>query len=134
MRYWSRFFCIFILFLLLYFLLTRFSYFIFDFYASIIFLLFMATKVVHRFLRQPNIASNIHNRVANRYDPFNNTLTVLKDPKANRELYLIGTTNSSTLLAYRTKKLIEKVKPSSLYVQATSTWWNTAKHVEVFTL
>lgn len=89
------------------------------------------TKVVHRFLRQPNISSSIYNRVANRFDPFNNTLTVLKDPKRNRELYLIGTTNSSTTLAYRTKKLVEEVKPSSVYVQATQTWWSRAKHVQV---
>ena len=41
------------------------------------------TKVVHRFLRQPNINSSIYNRISNRYDPFNNTLTVLIDPKTN---------------------------------------------------
>ena len=67
----------------------------------------MATQVVHRFLRQPNINSSITNRIGNRSDPFANTLTVLKDPKNNRELFLIGTTNSSTTLAYRTKKLIQ---------------------------
>jgi hypothetical protein len=88
-------------------------------------------KVIHRFLRQPNIPSSIYNRVANRYDPFANTLTVLKDPQTNRELYLIGTTNSSTTLAYRTKKLIEDVKPSSVYVQASQKWWNVAKAVQV---
>lgn len=90
-----------------------------------------STKVIHRFLRQPNINSGIYNRAGNRYDPFNNTLTVLKDPKGNRELYLIGTTNSSTTLAYRTKKLIEDVKPTSVYVQATSEWWKAAKAVQV---
>jgi hypothetical protein len=89
------------------------------------------TKVIHRFLRQPNIPSSIYNRVANRYDPFANTLTVLKDPQNNRELYLIGTTNSSTTLAYRTKKLIEDIKPSSVYVQASQQWWNVAKAVQV---
>jgi ribulose 1,5-bisphosphate carboxylase large subunit-like protein len=89
------------------------------------------TKVIHRFLRQPNINSSIYNRISNRYDPFNNTLTVLKDPKTNRELYLIGTTNSSTTLAYRTKKLVEEVKPSSVYVQASQKWWNIAKSVQV---
>ncbi len=89
------------------------------------------TKVIHRFLRQPNINSNIHNRISNRHDPFANTLIVLKDPKTNRQLYLIGTTNSSTLLAYRTKKLVEELKPSSVYVQASNTWWNSAKLVEV---
>jgi hypothetical protein len=67
----------------------------------------MSTKVFHRFLRQPNLPSSIQNRIGNRYDPFNNTLTILKDPASNRELYLIGTTNSSTTLAHRTKKLLD---------------------------
>lgn len=89
------------------------------------------TKVIHRFLRQPNINSSIYNRIANRFDPFNNTLTVLKDPQANRSLYLIGTTNSSTTLALRTKKLVEEIKPSTMYVQASKTWWNSAKVVQV---
>lgn len=65
------------------------------------------TKVVHRFIRNANIESNIYNRVANRHDPFKNTLTVLKDPKHDRTLTLIGTTNSSTTLAHRTKNLLE---------------------------
>ena len=63
-------------------------------------------SVFHRWVRQPNLHSDIYNRVANRADPLNNTLTVLEDPTHNRRLYLIGTTNSSTTLAYRTKKLI----------------------------
>lgn len=62
--------------------------------------------VVHRWVRQPNLHSDIRNRVANRSDPLKNTLTVLEDPNTNRKLYLIGTTNSSTTLAYRTRKLI----------------------------
>lgn len=64
-------------------------------------------SVIHRWVRQPNLNSGIYSRVANRYDPFENTLTVLEDPKNNRKLYLIGTSNSSTTLAYRTKKLIQ---------------------------
>jgi aspartokinase len=64
-------------------------------------------KVIHRFVRNPNIDSNIHNRVANRFDPFKNTITTLKDPATNRTLTLIGTTNSSTTLAHRTKVLCE---------------------------
>lgn len=87
-----------------------------------------ATKVIHRFLRQPNLASSPHNRVGNRYDPFANTFTLLKDPQGNRELFLVGTTNSSTTLAHRTKKLIEEINPTSLYVQTTQNWWNHAKH------
>lgn len=91
-----------------------------------------AGKVVHRFLRQPNHASCETSRIANRYAPFSNTLTHLQDPQSNRELFLIGTTNSSTTLAHRTRKLIEEVKPTSLYVQTTENWWNYAKHSQVF--
>jgi len=43
-------------------------------------------------------------------------MSVLEDPKNNRKLYLIGTTHSSTKLAYRTKELIEKVNPDSVFV------------------
>lgn len=91
----------------------------------------MSVKVVHRFLRQPNINSSIYNRVADRHDPFANTLTLLEDPKTNRSLYLIGTTNASTTLAYRTRKLIQEVNPTSLYVQANQNWWDHARHISV---
>jgi len=64
------------------------------------------TKVVHKFIRSANIDSNIWNRVANRFDPFNNTLTTLTDPANQRTLTLIGTTNSSTTLACRTQQLL----------------------------
>ena len=66
-------------------------------------------SVVHSWVRQANLHSDIFNRVANRSDPFKNTLTILEDPNTKRKLYLIGTTNSSTTLAHRTKKLIKDV-------------------------
>ena len=59
-------------------------------------------SVTHRFLRNPNYWSNVSSRVANRSKPLENTLTKLEDPASGRTLYLIGTTNSSSLLAYRT--------------------------------
>jgi hypothetical protein len=90
-----------------------------------------STKVVHRFLRCANINSGIYNRIANRFDPFENTRTILKDPNTGRTLTLIGTTNSSTTLALRTKQLLEESKPDAVYVQASPTWWNYAKHVDV---
>ena len=40
-----------------------------------------STKVIHRFIRNANLDSNIYNRVANRFDPFKNTLVTLNDPK-----------------------------------------------------
>ena len=35
-----------------------------------------------------------------------------------KDVYLIGTTNQSTMLAQRTKKLIEEIKPDQVFVQA----------------
>ncbi len=89
------------------------------------------TKVIHRFIRNANLDSNIHNRVANRFAPFTNTLLTLNDPATQRTLTLIGTTNSSTTLSHRTRVLLEKVKPDALYVQASQDWWNFAKHTNV---
>jgi hypothetical protein len=91
----------------------------------------MAARVIHRFVRNPNIDSNIHNRVANRFAPFTNTLTTLTDPQHGRTLTLIGTTNSSTTLAHRTQALLEKLSPDAVYVQASPEWWSHAKHVQV---
>lgn len=90
-----------------------------------------STKVVHRFLRNPNLDSNIYNRISNRHDPFKNTVTTLKDNKHGRTLTLIGTTNSSTTLAYRTKNLLEEIKPDAVYVQTSYDWWQYAKQTDV---
>lgn len=94
----------------------------------------MSAKIIHRFIRNANIDSNIHNRVANRYNPFENTQLTLNDPKFGRTLTLIGTTNSSTTLANRTRRLLEEVKPDALYVQTSEAWWKYAKHTDVFIL
>ena len=85
------------------------------------------TKVVHRFIRNANIDSNVYNRTANRFDPFKNTLTTLTDPSTQRTLTLIGTTNSSTTLAHRTKVLMDQLRPDAVYVQTSSNWWDYAK-------
>ncbi len=89
------------------------------------------TKIVHRFVRQPNLASDIYNRVANRFDPIANTQVSLQDPASGRTLTLIGTTNSSTTLAQRTRILLEKERPDAVYVQASPAWWNYAQHLDV---
>jgi len=44
-----------------------------------------------------------------------------------REVYLIGTMNQSTMLAQRTKKLIEELKPDTVIVQTSDAWWQDAK-------
>jgi pheromone shutdown protein TraB len=38
-----------------------------------------------------------------------------------KEVYLIGTANQSTMLAQRTKKLIEELKPDTVLVQTNQT-------------
>lgn len=84
-------------------------------------------SVFHPWIRNANLHSDITNRVANRFDPFKNTLTVLEDPNTQRKLYLIGTTNSSTTLAHRTKKLVKDVSANAVFVQTTPQWWNYAR-------
>lgn len=90
-----------------------------------------ATKVVHKFIRNANIDSNIYNRVANRFDPFKNTLVSLRDPQNDRTLTLIGTTNSSNTLAQRTKKVLDELRPDAVYVQTSWNWWQYAKKTDV---
>ena len=90
-----------------------------------------ATKVVHRFIRNANLDSNIYNRVANRFDPFKNTLVTLNDPKNDRTLTLIGTTNSSNTLAHRTKNVLQQLQPDAVYVQTSWDWWQHAKKTDV---
>jgi hypothetical protein len=38
--------------------------------------------------------------------------------------------NSSTMLAQRTQKLIQELKPDAVMVQTNENWWNAAKLLE----
>ena len=55
---------------------------------------------------------------------------MLEDPASQRKLFLIGTTNSSTLLAQRTKKLIEEEKPDAVFLQTNAKWVEIAKQLQ----
>lgn len=88
-------------------------------------------SAAHRFLRNPNNDSSIFKRAWSRGNPFENTFTLLEDPKTGKKVYLIGTTNSSTILATRTKKLIEAIKPDSVLVQTSLPWYKRACHIQV---
>ena len=44
-----------------------------------------------------------------------------------KDVYLIGTANSSTMLAQRTQKLIEEIKPDRVLVQTSQDWWENAR-------
>jgi hypothetical protein len=43
---------------------------------------------------------------------------------------LIGTTNSSTLLAKRTRDIIRSEKPDCIYVQTNEKWWSVVKDLK----
>lgn len=90
----------------------------------------MIGKPIHRFMKNPNYYSGLWNRISNRPNAFENTLTILEDPVNDRQLFLIGTTNSSTLLAKRTRDIIRSEKPDSVYVQTNEKWWDIVKDIK----
>jgi len=45
------------------------------------------------------------------------TVLHLKENHENSELFIIGTMNRSNILANRTKRLIQEIKPDTLFVQ-----------------
>ena len=44
-----------------------------------------------------------------------------------KDVYLVGTANQSTMLAQRTQKLIEEIKPDRVLVQTSPQWWENAR-------
>jgi len=55
------------------------------------------------------------------------TVQHLVDPKTKEELCIIGTTNLSTRLALRTKRLIAEYQPDALLVQASPTFFKFSR-------
>lgn len=84
----------------------------------------------HVFLRAANFRSDLRNRIGNRENCFQATLLHLTERFHGRDVYLVGTTNQSTMLAQRTKKLIEELQPDAVYVQTSSEWWNAASQLQ----
>jgi len=91
------------------------------------------TRAAHTFVRNPNLQASHLFRNHTRDSAFDNTLKVLEDPANGRKLYLIGSTHANTILANRTKSLVNDVKPDSLLVQTNQKWWNMARHVNATT-
>lgn len=54
----------------------------------------------------------------------------MEDPANQRKLFLIGTTNSSNLLALRTQKLIQAEKPDAVFLQVNKSWADIAKNIK----
>lgn len=46
------------------------------------------------------------------------------------ELYIVGTMNSSNVLANRTRRLIDDIKPDVVFVQSNEQWWKGAQLLE----
>jgi hypothetical protein len=89
----------------------------------------MAFRIVHRFVRNPNFESDKTRRVANRHS-MSNLVQLLKNDQG-QEVCLVGSLNSSTLLAQRTRKLVQDLAPEHLYVMASEPWWQRAQHIRV---
>jgi pheromone shutdown protein TraB len=47
-----------------------------------------------------------------------------------KEVFLVGTTNQSTMLAQRTQKLINEIQPDAVMVQTNEKWWDVAKMLQ----
>ena len=83
----------------------------------------------HVFVRSANMQANIHQRVGNRTNCFESTLLHLTERFDNKEVYLVGTANQSTLLANRTRKLIQEINPDLVLVQSNDEWWSRVRRL-----
>lgn len=81
----------------------------------------------HVFMRGQNLHTNIYDRIGNRDNCFDTTLVHLTERFNGKDVYLVGTANQSTMLAQRTQKLIEELKPDTVVVQTSPEWWSNAK-------
>lgn len=78
------------------------------------------------FMRSQNNFNTPNDRVGDRTNCFESTMIHLTERFNNREVFLVGTMNKSTMLATRTKKLIEDVQPDTVLVQTSPEWWKVA--------
>lgn len=90
----------------------------------------VSTFPIHVFNRAANVHSDIHDRVGDRESCFTSTLLHLTERWGDREIYLVGTVNQSTMLAQRTQKLIEQVKPDTVLVMTDNEWWKHASRLQ----
>ena len=63
---------------------------------------------------------NNHQTSLFRQNCFESTLIHMTERFNGKEVYLIGTANQSDMLAQRTKKLIEELKPDVVLVQTSA--------------
>jgi hypothetical protein len=84
----------------------------------------------HVFLRAANLESNLYDRVVDRENCFKSTLVHLTERFHGKDVYLVGTANCSTMLAQRTRKLIEEIEPDTVIVQTSADWWSAVRKLE----
>ena len=84
----------------------------------------------HVFIRSANHRSSVYDRLGDRDHCFESTMVHLTERFTGKEVFLIGTMNSSTLLAQRTRELIKDVQPEAVLVQTSQEWWNSAKYMK----
>lgn len=84
----------------------------------------------HVFMRTQNRLQTKQDRVGDRTSPFESTFTHLTERFNNTELFLVGTMNTNTMLARRTRKLIREVKPDIVMVMTSPEWWDRARLIK----
>ena len=80
----------------------------------------------HVFIRAANLHSNVYDRVGNRTEIMKTTMLHLTERFEGKEVILLGTCNQSTMLAQRTRKVIEDLQPDTVMVQTSPHWWKDA--------
>lgn len=84
----------------------------------------------HVFTRTANKWQSKSDRVGDRDHCFDSTFTHLTERFNGTELFLVGTMNTSTMLARRTRKLIRDINPDKVMVMASPEWWDSARLIE----
>ena len=84
---------------------------------------------IHVFKRGANVVTDKDVRLGNRDNVFKATLLHLTERFDDKEVFLVGTCNQSTMLAQRTQKLIEEIRPDTVLVQTNEDWWKNAKYL-----
>mmetsp|Transcript_8923 Transcript_8923/g.9272 ORF Transcript_8923/g.9272 Transcript_8923/m.9272 type:complete len:381 (-) Transcript_8923:118-1260(-) len=84
------------------------------------------------FLREPNVKKQ-ENKLSfsvRNEDVLRTTVHRCTEPYNNTELFIVGTLNNSNVLANRTRRLIDDIKPDVVFVQTTEPWWQLAQNLE----
>lgn len=84
----------------------------------------------HVFMRTQNRQQYAQDPIGGIEDSRTTSYVHLKEPFTNTEVHLVGTMNTSTMLAKRTRDLVRDVQPDSVMVMASPQWWDSARLME----